>query len=69
MEILFVFSVMVETLILFVLIKYGNMFIDLFIRTCADVSFIKDLISREKANEMVERLIKEGYVATGKKVE
>ena len=69
MEILFVFSVIVETLILFVLIKYGNVFIDLFIRICADVSFIKDLISKEKADEVVERLIREGYIATKKKVE
>ena len=42
---------------------------ELLIKTCADVSFVKDLFSKEKADEMVDRLVREGYVTTGKKVQ
>lgn len=68
MEVVLLLSLLMEALIMFVLIRFGDTVIELLIKICADVSFIEDLVSREKANEMVDRLIKEGYVATGKKV-
>lgn len=69
MEVLLLLSLLMEALIAFVLIRFGDTVIELLIRICADVGFIKDLISKEKANEIVDRLVKEGYVSTGKKVQ
>ena len=69
MEVLLLLSLLMEALIAFVLIRFGDTVIELLIRICADVSFIKDLISKEKADEMVDRLVREGYVSTGKKVQ
>ena len=70
METVFMIGLIAEcAFIALVLFRFSNIVIELLIEICADVDFIKDLIGKGKANEIVDRLVKEGYVSTGKKVQ